>query len=510
MLVRAMLVTSIVGVYPVLASAQSASAPFHKQAYSWSSGPIDGTGQRSDSAATHDVISVTGAPWLRLDLTGTKLRQRSYIEISSLQDGASQVLDAATLSQWNFESAYFNGDAVEIELFVDPNDRGVVVNVPVVTVGEHESFDDAICGADDRVASMEPRVARIEPKGCTVFIINNGQHLTAGHCLDRSGNRTLSFNLPPSLPNGTRQFPGPKDQYSIDQSSYKFRRNGSGDDWGIFGVFDNAMTGVQPIDVQGFFDIKQDLSPANIRITGFGTDKGVTNVTNQTQVGPNAGSSRTTMRYRTDTTGGNSGSPVIDDATGEVVGIHTHGGCTRSRGNNKGTSFFNRKLWAAITAVDPPSPLVCPEGTIDFSTTALRSYSKQNITNNTSVGDNGNSLTMTGNTWVRSSERFNITSSTVIDFMFASTSQGEIHAIGFDNNSRLNDAPRLYQFWGTQNWSNTGKIDLTPKYSGGGDFQAYSVPVGRSYVGNMFLVLVNDKDRGTLNNRSRFACVRVR
>ena len=90
------------------------------------------------------------------------------------------------------------------------------------------------------------------------------------------------------------------------------------------------------------------LNPDSIRITGYGTDTGTANQTQQTHVGPNAGSSGTTMRYRTDTQGGNSGSPVIDELTGYAVGVHTHGGCTSSGGNNSGTSLFLTPFWAAV------------------------------------------------------------------------------------------------------------------------------------------------------------------
>jgi len=59
------------------------------------------------------------------------------------------------------------------------------------------------------------------------------------------------------------------------------------------------------------------------------------------------------MRYQTDTEGGNSGSPVIDDATGVAVGVHTHGGCTTGGGgNNSGTSTFLAAFWAEV---DPTS-----------------------------------------------------------------------------------------------------------------------------------------------------------
>jgi hypothetical protein len=52
------------------------------------------------------------------------------------------------------------------------------------------------------------------------------------------------------------------------------------------------------------------------------------------------------LAYTADTTGGNSGSPVILEATGQVIGVHTHGGCTSTSGSNKGTAS-NRSDWIA-------------------------------------------------------------------------------------------------------------------------------------------------------------------
>jgi hypothetical protein len=136
----------------------------------------------------------------------------------------------------------------------------------------------------------------------------------------------------------------------VDQASRVFVNGGVGNDWGVFRVFDNAQTGLQPVEAQGAsFALRQDLGPAQIRITGYGVDTGEDNQVQQTHVGPNAGSSGTTMRYQTDTTGGNSGSPVIDEATDVAVGVHTHGGCTTAgTGNNSGTSTFNTAFWAAL------------------------------------------------------------------------------------------------------------------------------------------------------------------
>ncbi|WP_281282185.1 serine protease [Aliikangiella marina] len=350
---------AVAGSYANSLAANPATIPFYKTQYTFESGVVSGKSLSLMSKRLTHTVSFPDAPWLKLNLEGTELGQNSYLELTSKQDGAKQIINAQTLAQWNYQTAFFNGGSVHIKLVVDPNDTNVELKVSEVTVGEKTQKPSplSICGVDNRIASTEPRVARIDPIGCTAWIIDGGQILTAGHCLAGSGNTTLSFNPPASLPDGTVQFPGPEDQYSINQSSFDYRNGGVGNDWGVLSAFNNAQTGLQPIEAQGSFSIKQDLNPANIRITGFGVDSGSTNQTNQTHVGANAGSSGTTMRYTADTTGGNSGSPIIDEATGEAVGIHSHGGCSSSGGNNNGTSFFNTALWNAIdTGGTPPPP----------------------------------------------------------------------------------------------------------------------------------------------------------
>ncbi len=510
-IVTVLLVVAVLGPLAAQLTAQTADLPRRTEPYSWTSGSFDGFGTATDppGLVREDVVAVPGVPWMQLRFDHVQLGRRSFLEITSLADGATQVLDAKTLKQWNQHSAYFNGDALEVRLFVGSLDRAVSINIPEIVVGElGPSPDKSICGSDNRVASNEPRVGRIDPIGCTGWIINSGQLLTAGHCLDGgSSNQVLSFNVPPSLSNGAVQFPGPEDQYSINQSSFNFVDGGVGNDWGVFAVFDNSQTGLQPIQAQGSFTVRQDLGPANLRITGFGVDSGTTNQTNQTHVGPNAGSSGTTMRYVTDTQGGNSGSPVIDEATGEAVGIHSHGGCTSSGGNNNGTSFFRTALWNAIDTAPPPPP-TCPAGSLDFSSLALVSYSNQNVSNQTQVLDGGDTLNMTGNTWKRTTQTFNITANTVVEFLYASTDQGEIHAIGFDADDTLNDEPAHFQIWGTQNWTGTGNVGRTAQqYSGSGSFESFTIPVGQTYTGTRFLVFTNDNDSGTGNGN--FSCVRV-
>ncbi len=150
----------------------------------------------------------------------------------------------------------------------------------------------------------------------------------------------------------------------------------------------------------------------------------------------------------------------------------------------------------------------CPAGSIDFNSLALTSYSNQNSSNGTAVLHGGDTLQLTGNTWVRSTQLFNVTANTRLEFDFTGTTQGEIHAIGFEENDTLNDAPRHFQFWGTQNWTGTGKIDWNPKYSGSGAAESFSIPVGQSYTGSMWLVFTNDDDAAAAADSS-FSCVRI-
>ena len=333
---------------------QTAPLEYYIQTYEFESETYDGNGIEGASQTEYLVgtIEMQNAPWVQLRFSKVHLGSESYVIIKSLYDGNWQKLDAVTMEQWNNYSAFFNGSGVEIKLFVGQMDQDVFIKVIEVNVGEwaHPLDPESQCGpTDDRVASNQPATARLLNVGCTAWIIPNGKFVSAGHCLDGSGANVVEFNVPLSLPGGTLQHPGPEDQYSVNVSTKVFTNGGIGNDWGVFEVFPNSITGLMPKQAQNaYWPLVQDLGPDSIRITGYGVDDGTANQTQQTHIGPNAGSSGTTMRYVTDTEGGNSGSPVIDGLTNAAVGVHTHGGCTSSGGNNNGTSTFHSQFWAAV------------------------------------------------------------------------------------------------------------------------------------------------------------------
>ncbi len=329
--------------------AQMQEIPLHRDKYKLSSGSYIGD-QSGDKLVFSAVIQRPGSPWLSIHFSTFNLGQHSYMIITSLYDGKLQKHNQTTLNQWYNNSAFFNGDAVKIELYAAQGDQNIFFNVDELVVGDWFSPGESICGpTDDRIPSSDPATGRIVNIGCTGWIIPDGDIVTAGHCLDATSANILEFNVPLSTPGGTIQHPGPEDQYSIDQSSRIFVNGGIGNDYGVCKVFPNSVTGLMPKEAQqAYFTLVQDLTVDPIRITGYGVDDGTANQTQQTHFGPNAGSSGTTMRYVVDTQGGNSGSPVIDENTHFAVGVHTHGGCTSTGGNNNGTSLFHTGFWEAV------------------------------------------------------------------------------------------------------------------------------------------------------------------
>ena len=219
--------------------------------------------------------------------------------------------------------------------------------------------EKTICGDnDDRVLSFEAKVGRLSTlkgnKGCTATLINDSCAITAGHC-----ERVLiraEFNTPESI--GSLPQPSQKeDVYLIDQDTIQLQNDGPGNDWAVFKFKRNEITNKLPGEVQGFLDVsfKRVRKGKKIRVTGYGkdTEDPTRNFAQQTHTGKltSAGNifERSLLKHNADTMGGNSGSSIILESTQEIIGIHTHGGCSSYGGANKGTLINKHpELVAAI------------------------------------------------------------------------------------------------------------------------------------------------------------------
>lgn len=312
------------------------------------------------------IIEIDDSDWVRLRFhsvvlaKSTEQVRESYLRVSSLEDGYEQYLDADSIVEWGNTSAYFNGGAVLVELMASPNVSSQYNRVVVNGVQASDLVSErSICfSIDDRVLSSDPRDGRLMPIGCSGWLF--GEHgscfMTASHCSPSGGN-VMQFNVPLSSNGGGYRNPPPSDQYVVDGASVqKSPSIFIGNDWGFYGTFDNSTTGLSPLDAQGdSHTLAGAMPPVDgrpIRITGYGTVSspipGSWNGVQKTHVGPLASINGNTVRYQTDTSGGNSGSVILDDSTNTAIGIHTNAGCGSSGGSNQGTGLFNAGLQAAL------------------------------------------------------------------------------------------------------------------------------------------------------------------
>ncbi len=373
------------------ANAQTRDIPSHREPYSMDSGLHDG---RTDLKSTtylayRTVIRVSGAPWLRLHFSAADLgrakvdslgvletltrdiaRKMSYIQITSLQDGGTQRLDAWSLSHWSRGSAYFNGDAVEVTVHVARGDKQVFARINEITVGEVVSDRglgkvlDYCNEYDERVAWDDPAVGRVlgitsgdTTSHCTAWIAPNRALLSAGHCasaffpLD-----VVEFNVPDSEGGSPPSivFADPDDQYSVRSNSITSSPYTPGDDWAVFDCFANSNTGLKPGVAQQaahrLFNGNYDED--SVRVTGYGGDSGQAHRTLQSDMGSfegltTNGPSDVVIEHKADDSGGSSGGPILDATETYAIGIHNAHFCNRND-PNAGVSFKNDNLEDAI------------------------------------------------------------------------------------------------------------------------------------------------------------------
>jgi hypothetical protein len=343
------------------------------------------------------------------------------LKITSLQDGGIQYLNNQTLKEWSFNTAFFNGGRIRIELLVHSQDEALQPpqtpkpSVMVSSIVTHDESSRSItnipipppntlCEAQDRrELSNDLRVGRIFPVGCTGWTIadKNGCQLTAGHCFDRKNLTDQVFQLRVPLSKllsssfevqGIPRHPHPGFQFALDASSVKFNlsRGADQEDWGYFGTFRNPNTGLTaretakgaafklaplvPTTIENseeahwMMDSSQlNLNPGvDLRVTGYGVvydpDKQDRSQVLQTHVGSFVQIKSIDpyhLDHRVDSTGGNSGSAIIHEGTGMAIGIHTNGGCFEGEddSSNWGSTVAMRGLQAALAS---PSGVCAP------------------------------------------------------------------------------------------------------------------------------------------------------
>ena len=141
---------------------------------------------------------------------------------------------------------------------------------------------------------------------------------------------------------------------------------------------------------------------------------------------------------------------------------------------------------------------------LDFNDFELTGFSNQDRPGGiVTLVDEGNGISMTNNTWKYIPFNYTVTGSTVIEFEFSSSIEGEIHAIGFEDDNQLTSS-QYFKVHGTQSYG----IRNFDDYNGG--TKKYVIPVGNFYQGNYDrLVFINDNDATANSHNSTFSNVKV-
>ncbi|MCB9603559.1 MAG: trypsin-like peptidase domain-containing protein [Sandaracinus sp.] len=183
------------------------------------------------------------------------------------------------------------------------------------------TYDGSLGPTVDFVDHRERAVGQVFPIGCTGTLISENLFLTAGHCIRRNTVRddAVRFNYQ----NDALGVPQTVDTYAIEEVVEVDN-----------GGFDYAILRLEgsPGDTWGFTPVSGFAARAGSAVTLIQHPAGNPKVVDG---GTLAYDPTGRITYGDlDTLGGSSGSGVLQDATGFVVGVHIQRGCTSSGGAN--------------------------------------------------------------------------------------------------------------------------------------------------------------------------------
>ena len=378
--------------------------------YQLDSGRLSNLGPEATVVFERVIDMGPDVPWVRVVFSDARLGPGSIVKVTSLLDGEWQPLNARNLIEWKNSTAYFNGSKVKIEIIAGPGTVDNYIQIERVLVGIHPTQEDldrapSICaGADNRALGIDARVGRLLTGtpfmaatyggGCTGFIINRPDnsddkcHLSAGHCfVAGTGSFQVSTvmqfaDAASQVSNANCSLTHPAVALQFAVTTVEAVNGGPGNDWAVYRCARNPLTFLSTFQTQGAaFGLAAAVPVAGaVTVNGFGVDgdagaggnnaaactctpanaTGQRNQVQQTNAGALVVGAANQVDHTVDTCGGNSGGPIILNASGLVIGIHTHGGCNIAQAYNSGTEITLAALQTAISRceTDPPS-VVC-------------------------------------------------------------------------------------------------------------------------------------------------------
>jgi len=176
--------------------------------------------------------------------------------------------------------------------------------------------------------------------------------VTVAHCYGLT--KFVEFNVPLSNELGIVH-PPLEHLYEVDATTHRWGSNKAGDDWAVFRVRPNSITGLLPGEAQqGWYGLHATLDVAKgtiLRVTGYGVDDETDrDKAQQSATGAFMRFETTTIPrfyHQVDTRSGNSGGGIVIESTRQLIGVHSGGECDTQ--GNIGTSLgLNAKFQAAV------------------------------------------------------------------------------------------------------------------------------------------------------------------
>jgi len=145
---------------------------------------------------------------------------------------------------------------------------------------------------------------------------------------------------------------------------------------------------------------------------------------------------------------------------------------------------------------------------VDFNSVTVTSYGTgQDLDPTMSIEDGGATLHLGGNAWKKVDFPYTVTTGTRLAFDFKSTAQGEIHAMGVDDDNDWFERT-AFQLYGTDSSDFNQEFN---DYAGNEPgWVRYDIPLGAYITGEVdYLVFINDHDVATPTAESYFSNVEL-
>lgn len=199
----------------------------------------------------------------------------------------------------------------------------------------------SICERDDRLPADAAAVGvvrstsgKIPEQFCTVTLVSDSCAVTAGHCLHVL--ERAYFQDPAGRMNSLAEDLS-ESSYRVNTASIHALQSRIGNDWAVFRLEPNEITGLLPGKVHGFVEIElQDkaLPLGGLELTAYSRRENTFESLSST--GRVLFEDGTILFHDLDTSAGNSGALIFNSENRKAVAIHTHGGCNTMK-NNKAT-----------------------------------------------------------------------------------------------------------------------------------------------------------------------------